>query len=282
MNPLKAALRKAIDGLKPENDAERAQLTTWLRKIATEYVELRDWVAAQPTAGRLRDELLEVAKASGHLADLIDGLSDAALGLLRDPFTFAGREFDRDREFLGDRYEAPASQVRRIGLRGCEESGRGWPILLRALAELCHGSADRHPVSRQLGRGQVARRDPYRDLVVACGNVILSRGIEVRAVPLAELSAAAHEQAEGSIDGRTTKELRVRAERYAPRFNLMRDLEERQMLAAAGRPITVFSPGSEFFGPISELRRELALNIGVSPEDDLWPDQENEGIERGR
>ena len=54
------------------------------------------------------------------------------------------------------------------------------------------------------------------------------------------------------------------------------------MLAAAGRPITVFSPGSEFFGPISELRRELALNIGVSPEDDLWPDQENEGIERGR
>ena len=233
----------------------------------------------------MREELLEIAKASGHLADLIDGLSDAAVGLLQDPFTFAGPEFGRAREFLGHSYEAPANQIRHIGLRACEESGRGWPILLWALAELCHRSADRHPVSRQLGRGQVARRDPYRDLVVACGNVIFSCGIEVRAEPLAELSAAAHEQAEGSIDGRTIKELRVRAEHYAPRFNLMRDLEERQSRAAAGRPITVFSPGSEFFGPISELHRELQLNIGVSPEDELRRDdlgEDDEGIEGDR
>lgn len=274
---MKGRLDRAIDRLQPQDAADRARLKAWLRTIAEEYFELRTWIADQPAPGRLRDELLEVAKAAGHLADMIEGLSDAAVGLLRDPFTFAGAEFDRDREFLGESYEAPAAQVRSIGLRACEESGRGWPIVLRALAELCHRSAERNPVSRQLGREQVARRDPYRDLVVASGNVIFSRGIEVRATPLAELSLAIHEESGGSslvgdetpvLDARVKKELRVRAERYAPRFELLRDLEEQQIAAAAGRPITVTSPGSEFFGPISELRRELQLNIGVDPEDD--------------
>lgn len=263
---MKGRLERAIDQLQPQDAADRARLKAWLRKIAEEYFELRTWIAEQPTAGSLRDELLKVAKASSHLAEMIDGLSDVAVGLLCDPFTFAGPEFDRRREFQGVRYEAPAGQVRQIGLRACEDSGCGWPIVLRALAELCHRSVDRNPVSRQLGREQVARRDPCRDLVVACGDVIVSRGIEVLVEPLLELSAATHEQAEGSIDGRTIKKLRVRAERYAPRFNLLRDLKEQQSCARAGRSITTGDPGSEFFSQIAELNRELAAWIGGAPE----------------
>lgn len=274
MNPLKAALRKAIDGLQPESEAHRAWLELWLRKVATDYEALHLWLQAQPSAGELRNELQEIARVSTHLAELMANLSEAGGRLLEDDCgTLAGPEFESPRYRHYTPIASLADQVRTIGFRDWSGSGQGWPILLRALASLSASGASRLPVSRQLRREHAAGRDCYRDLVVACGHIVLDRGIAVRAELLSELSIATHDQARG-VGDKDRRELRERAESLAPRFELLRELEEEQMHPAAGDRFVVIEPDSNLSKHISALRSELYRNIGAPPE--IQPDDDEE------
>lgn len=257
---MKECLARAIEELRPRDASDQAELAEWLQRIAGEYVALRDHVREQPSPAELRDELWKMARAARVLAELVDGLSDAALELLQRPLARAGEGLDEARETFGATFPSPADQVRAIGLRRCDLTGRGLPMLLDALGGLGEGVASRHPVSRGSRREHVARLDPVRELVLACGDVIVSRDITVRAHLLTLLSAATHEQAEGVVDDAGRRRIERLSEEIAPKLRRWRKLMAGN--AGAGR---CNASNQEFFAELAELSRDLSYEIGRPP-----------------
>jgi hypothetical protein len=254
---VKEGLARAIEDLQPRDPSDRAKIAEWLLRIAHDYLELRDHIAGHPSPAELRAELRTVAKVAGLLAELQDGLSDAALELLTRPLGQAGQGLDEAREAFGVNYPSPADQLRRIGLRSDELTGGGLPMLLRALAGLSEVAAARIPVSRGSRREHIARRDPFRELVLACGDVILSRGIEVRAHLLTSLSTATHEQAEPAAEAADQARLKRLSEHLAPKLRRWRELMSGPAMSDGCRV-----PNRDYFALLAKLGRETSHELG--------------------
>lgn len=266
-------LRLAIDALEPRDDADRRGLEAWLETIAVDYVSLRDRIQGHPTPGELHDELLELAAAAKQTALLLRRLGEPALDRLRCPLGLSGTTLDRHRQHFGEWHRSPVDRVKGR-LVGNRRTGEGLWFDLRALAALAEREAHRIPVTRQGRREGVAGfGDTRRDLVVACGNVVFSRGLAVRAIPLAELSAAVHERAEGQNDDRDNAAFGRFADEVAALYERLRAEYDRHTAAGILQRPETHALATGFGAPVMELHRKLRLVIGLPPEGEAAVDE---------
>jgi len=257
--PLASALACLPD---PEDlEAARQQI----HSIATHFNYFSYQESVSPTRAQVRRQFRTLAKQTEDLAATIAGLHEAAEDELRDR---ARPSSDLDLEALRDGLDA----LRR------HAAGAADDLEGDARGELNHWSQRYKPAKSRLA--------------VECGGLLADSGSLPTGYAdpdpqnpgsglFARLVAAVYEYATGDESTAKGVGLEQYVKKVAPLVTKRLELVEKAFEASGGKPIGFASPGSEYFGPIVDIDRQLHDLVGPPvPFEWFLQDQDDDGLEQ--
>jgi hypothetical protein len=256
-------LARALACLPDAEDLEAARRQ--IHPIATlfNYFSYRESVS--PTRAQIRGQFRALEKQAEDLAATIADLHEAAEDELRDR---AGPSSDLDLDALRDGLDA----LRR---HAAEAAGE---LEGDARGELNHWRQRYKPAKWRLAAqcgGLLADSGPLPTGYADPDPQNPGSGL------FARLVAAVYEYATGHESTAKGAGLERYVKKVAPLFRKRFELVEKAFEASGGKPIGFASRGSEYFGPIADIDRELHDLVGPPfPFEWILQDQDDDGLEQ--